>query len=87
MASAALTSASAVAGATALDELRCADPEAAEVIRRRRGLDGLGEEEALESIAATGFICIGRSIGRESVRQIQKRGEAVLRRRAACLAP
>lgn len=68
---------------TALDDLRRADPEAAEVIRRRRGLDGLGEEEALESIAATGLTCTGRSIGRESVRQIQKRGEAVLRRRAA----
>lgn len=67
---------------TALDELRRDDPEAAEVIRRRRGLDGLGEEEALESIAATGLTCTGRSIGRESVRQIQKRGEAVLRRRA-----
>ena len=67
---------------TALDDLRRADPEAAEVIRRRRGLDGLGEEEALESIAATGLTCTGRSIGRESVRQIQKRGEAVLRRRA-----
>lgn len=67
---------------TALDELRAADPEAAEVIRRRRGLDGLGEEEALESIAATGLTCTGRTIGRESVRQIQKRGEAVLRRRA-----
>ncbi len=68
---------------TALDDLRRHDPEAAEVIRRRRGLDGLGEEEALESIAATGLTCTGRSIGRESVRQIQKRGEAVLRRRAA----
>lgn len=70
---------------TALDDLRRHDPEAAEVIRRRRGLDGLGEEEALESIAATGLTCTGRSIGRESVRQIQKRGEAVLRRRAAAL--
>ena len=66
-----------------LDDLRRHDPEAAEVIRRRRGLDGLGEEEALESIAATGLTCTGRTIGRESVRQIQKRGEAVLRRRAA----
>jgi hypothetical protein len=71
--------------ATALDELRCADPEAAEVIRRRRGLDGLGEEEALESIAATGLTCTGRAICRESVRQLQKRGEAVLRRRAAAV--
>ena len=68
---------------TALDELRRMDPEAAEVIRRRRGLDGLGEEEALESIAAAGLTCTGRAICRESVRQLQKRGEAVLRRRAA----
>lgn len=68
---------------TALDDLRRHDPEAAEVIRRRRGLDGLGEEEALESIASTGLTCTGRAICRESVRQLQKRGEAVLRRRAA----
>lgn len=68
---------------TALTDLRKHDPEAAEVIRRRRGLDGLGEEEALESIAATGLTCTGRAICRESVRQLQKRGEAVLRRRAA----
>ena len=68
---------------TALDDLRRQDPEAAEVIRRRRGLDGLGEEEALESIASTGLTCTGRAICRESVRQLQKRGEAVLRRRAA----
>jgi len=67
---------------TALDDLRRQDPEAAEVIRRRRGLDGLGEEEALESIASTGLTCTGRAICRESVRQLQKRGEAVLRRRA-----
>lgn len=66
----------------ALDDLRRHDPEAAEVIRRRRGLDGLGEEEALESIASTGLTCTGRAICRESVRQLQKRGEAVLRRRA-----
>lgn len=66
----------------ALTDLRKHDPEAAEVIRRRRGLDGLGEEEALESIAATGLTCTGRAICRESVRQLQKRGEAVLRRRA-----
>ena len=66
----------------ALDDLRKHDPEAAEVIRRRRGLDGLGEEEALESIASTGLTCTGRAICRESVRQLQKRGEAVLRRRA-----
>ena len=68
--------------ADALDDLRRHDPEAAEVIRRRRGLDGLGEEEALESIASTGLTCTGRAICRESVRQLQKRGEAVLRRRA-----
>jgi len=68
---------------TALDDLRRHDPEAAEVIRRRRGLDGLGEEEALESIASTGLTCTGRAICRESVRQLQKRGEAVLRRRAS----
>jgi len=66
----------------ALTDLRKHDPEAAEVIRRRRGLDGLGEEEALESIAATGLTCTGRAICRESVRQLQKRGEAVLRRLA-----
>jgi hypothetical protein len=67
----------------AMEELRKVDPEAAEVIRRRRGLDGLGEEEALESIASTGITCTGRAICRESVRQLQKRGEGVLRRRAA----
>jgi hypothetical protein len=66
----------------ALTDLRKQDPEAAEVIRRRRGLDGLGEEEALESIASTGLTCTGRAPCRESVRQLQKRGEAVLRRRA-----
>ena len=69
--------------AEALDDLRRTDPEAAEVIRRRRGLDGLGEEEALESIAATGLVSTNRKPCRESVRQLQKRGEAVLRRRAA----
>lgn len=67
----------------ALTDLHRHDPEAAEVIRRRRGLDGLGEEEALESIASTGLTCTGRAICRESVRQLQKRGEAVLRRRAS----
>jgi len=71
---------------TALDDLRKHDPEAAEVIRRRRGLDGLGEEEALESIASTGLVSTGRAICRESVRQLQKRGEAVLRRRAVATA-
>jgi hypothetical protein len=71
----------------ALTDLRKHDPEAAEVIRRRRGLDGLGEEEALEAIAATGLTCTGRAICRESVRQLQKRGEAVLRRRAAAAGP
>ena len=70
----------------ALDDLRRHDPEAAEVIRRRRGLDGLGEVEALESIASTGLTCTGRAICRESVRQLQKRGEAVLRRRAVATA-
>jgi hypothetical protein len=67
----------------ALAALHRDDPEAAEVVRRRRGLDGLGEEEALEAIATTGLVSTGRAICRESVRQLQKRGEAVLRRRAA----
>jgi len=66
----------------ALAALHRDDPEAAEVVRRRRGLDGLGEEEALEAIATTGLVSTGRAICRESVRQLQKRGEAVLRRRA-----
>ncbi len=54
---------------SALEQVRVADPEAAEVVRRRHGLDG-GEPETYEEIAATGLACTGRYPCRESVRKL-----------------
>lgn len=69
----------------ALESLRLADPEAAEVVRRRHAMDGLGDPETLEEIAAAPLRCTGRSRCREGVRQAYERGKAVLRTAAPAL--
>lgn len=62
----------------ALEALRLADPEAAEVMRRRHALDGLGDPETLEEIAAAPLRSTGRSRCREWVRQAYERGRRTL---------
>ena len=58
---------------TALAALRTTDPEAAEVVRRRHGLDVAGDEETLEQIGAR-LHSTGRDLCREAVRVAYKRG-------------
>lgn len=58
---------------TALAALRTTDPEAAEVVRRRHGLDAAGDEETLEQIGER-LHSTGRDLCREAVRVAYKRG-------------
>jgi len=58
---------------TALAALRTTDPEAAEVVRRRHGLDVAGDEETLEQIGER-LHSTGRDLCREAVRVAYKRG-------------
>lgn len=65
----------------ALETLRRADPEAAEVIRRRHALDDLGEGETLEEIASVPMRCAPhRQLCRESIRKAYERGRKAIRR-------
>ena len=65
----------------ALETLRLADPEAAEVIRRRHALDDLGEGETLEEIASMPMRCAPhRQLCRESIRKAYERGRKAIRR-------
>lgn len=57
----------------ALAALRTTDPEAAEVVRRRHGLDAAGDEETLEQIGER-LHSTGRELCREAVRVAYKRG-------------
>lgn len=57
----------------ALAALRATDPEAAEVVRRRHGLDAAGDEETLEQIGER-LHSTGRALCREAVRLAYKRG-------------
>lgn len=57
----------------ALADLRTTDPEAAEVVRRRHGLDAAGDEETLEQIGER-LHSTGRTLCREAVRLAYKRG-------------
>jgi hypothetical protein len=54
----------------ALERVRERDPEAAEVVRRRHGLDGAGEPETFEALAAAPLRCSGRRMCRESLRKL-----------------
>lgn len=71
----------------ALASLREADPEAAEVVRRRHGLDGVGDGETLEDLAARPLLSTGRTLCRESARKAYKRGVAHLRAHAGASLP
>lgn len=66
-----------------LQSLLTADPEAAEVVRRRHALDGLGDPETLDEIAAAPLRCSARALCRESIRKAYTRGIASLKRAAA----
>ena len=67
----------------ALTALRAADPEAAEVVRRRHGLDGVGDGETLEQVIARPLASTGRTLCRETARKACKRGLAFLQAYAA----
>lgn len=54
----------------ALERVRARDTEAAEVVRRRHGLDGAGEPETFEALAAEPLRCSGRRMCRESLRKL-----------------
>jgi len=54
----------------ALERVRARDPEAAEVVRRRHGLDGAGEPETFEALASAPLRCSGRRMCRESLRKL-----------------
>lgn len=66
-----------------LQSLLTADPEAAEVVRRRHALDGLGDPETLDDIASAPLRCSARALCRESIRKAYARGIASLKRVAA----
>jgi hypothetical protein len=66
-----------------LQSLLTVDPEAAEVVRRRHALDGLGDPETLDEIAAAPLRCTARALCRESIRKAYTRGIASLKRAAA----
>jgi len=66
-----------------LQSLLTVDPEAAEVVRRRHALDGLGDPETLDEIAASPLRCSTRALCRESIRKAYTRGIASLKRAAA----
>jgi hypothetical protein len=67
----------------ALESLRASDPEAAEVVRRRHGMDGVGEAETFEAIAAAPLRCTGRTLCRESARKMYRRAMDLTLRPAA----
>lgn len=71
----------------ALASLRAVDPEAAEVVRRRHGLDGVGDGETLEEVVAAPLRCTGRTLCRESGRKAYKRGVAHLKAHAEAALP
>ena len=58
--------------------------EAAEVVRRHHGLDGIAEDsragtgESFQSIGQTGLACSGRTLNKEAVRKIYQRGIQVM---------
>ena len=61
----------------ALSKVRFEDPEAAEVLLRHHGLDGM-ETETLDEIASRPLGSSGRKLCRESIRQLGERGEGRL---------
>lgn len=71
----------------ALASLRAVDPEAAEVVRRRCGLDGVGDGETLEDLASRPLSSTGRVLCRESARKAYKRGVDHLRAHASASLP
>ena len=70
----------------ALATLRETDPEAAEVVRRRHGLDAAGDEETLEQIGER-LHSTGRALCREAVRVAYKRGVKAMQALAGVTMP
>lgn len=70
----------------ALERVRERDPEAAEVVRRRHGLDGAGEPETFEALAAAPLRCSGRRMCRESLRKLYVAATREMAATAAALA-
>ena len=70
----------------ALADLRTTDPEAAEVVRRRHGLDAAGDEETLEQIGER-LHSTGRALCREAVRLAYKRGVKAMRASTGAVLP
>lgn len=70
----------------ALATLRESDPEAAEVVRRRHGLDAAGDEETLEQIGER-LHSTGRALCREAVRVAYKRGVKAMQALAGVTMP
>ena len=70
----------------ALSTLRESDPEAAEVVRRRHGLDAAGDEETLEQIGER-LHSTGRALCREAVRVAYKRGVKAMQALAGVALP
>lgn len=69
----------------ALERVRARDPEAAEVVRRRHGLDGAGEPETFEALAAAPLRCSGRRLCRESLRKLYVAATKVMARTAPAM--
>lgn len=70
----------------ALAALRATDPEAAEVVRRRHGLDAAGDEETLEQIGER-LHSTGRALCREAVRLAYKRGVKAMQASTGAVLP
>jgi len=70
----------------ALANLRATDPEAAEVVRRRHGLDAAGDEETLEQIGER-LHSTGRALCREAVRLAYKRGVKAMQASTGAVLP
>ena len=70
----------------ALADLRATDPEAAEVVRRRHGLDAAGDEETLEQIGER-LHSTGRALCREAVRLAYKRGVKAMQASTGAVLP
>ena len=70
----------------ALADLRATDPEAAEVVRRRHGLDAAGDEETLEQIGER-LHSTGRALCREAVRLAYKRGVRAMQASTGAVLP
>lgn len=71
---------------TALESLRAADPEAAEAVRRRHGMDASGDPETLEEIGER-LRSTGRVLCREAVRVAYKRGMKFIKSHASSTLP